>query len=289
MTHPAPPDLAAPPSAPRSPKLINWAFPALLILCYWPTIMMTSRVLVFSEDMAHGLFAPIVAAYITWLKRGKLLQGTQPSLSGLPVLLVAMAIALVATLGNSSTFSRFALLLSIAGVLLIVGGYQLFRRLLFPWLLLFFTFPVPAVLYGELTLPLQLLATRLSESCFELLGLSVVRDGNILELAHQRLSVVEACSGIRSLITLFFFCTVYAYFGESRPGWRLILATAAVPAAISVNVLRIVSTGLITKVNPKYAHGIYHDSLGWAAFLVGFGIVFLLHRLATKPKPLNIY
>jgi len=268
----------------RHSYLIGAAFCALIFLCYWPTISMTGRVLAFSEDMAHGLFAPFVAAYIVWLKRRKLLTNLQPSIWGLALIAVGSLIAVVATLGNSSTFSRFALLCSLAGIVFVVGGYPTFRKVLFPWLLLFFTFPIPIVLYGELTLPLQLLATRLAETSFEMLGMSVLRDGNILELAHQRLSVVEACSGIRSLITLFFFCSVYAYFAESRTSVRIGLALAALPAAIAVNVMRIVATGLLTKLNPKYAHGTYHDALGWTAFLVGFSIVFLLHWTILRPR-----
>ncbi|MBL8227501.1 MAG: exosortase/archaeosortase family protein [Bryobacterales bacterium] len=271
---------------PGNSRLTGILFTVLILICYWPTVAMTSRILAFSDDMAHGLFAPMVAAYLVWLKRDRIFEPpAAPSAWGLVLLGAAAMLAMVATLANSSTFSRFALLVTIAGVMFVAGGAKAFRRVLFPWLLLFFTFPVPAVLYGELTLPLQLLATRLSEHTFEALGMSVVRDGNILELAHQRLSVVEACSGIRSLITLFFFCAVYAYFAESRRWVRIGLALAAVPAAIATNVMRIVATGLLGKINMEYTHGVYHDTLGWSAFLVGFSIVFVLHRVLTKPQP----
>lgn len=241
---------------------------------------MTGRVLVFSEDMAHGFFAPIVAGYVVWMKRKTVLAPpAAPSAWGLALLGLGAGLATVATLGASTTFSRMAMLLSLAGFLMLLGGWPAFHRLLFPWLLLLFTFPIPTALYGELTLPLQLLATRLAEVTFELLGMSVVRDGNILELAHQRLSVVEACSGIRSLITLLFFCTVYAYLCEWRLWVRILIALAALPAAIGANVLRIVATGLISKIRPEYTHGTYHEMLGWIAFMLGFATVFLAHRL----------
>ena len=92
-----------------------------------------------------------------------------------------------------------------------------------------------------------LLASKLSEHVFELIGFSVLRDGNVLQLTHQRLSVVEACSGIRSLITLSFFCLVYVYFMDDRQWRRAVVVAAAVPAAILVNVFRITFTGVLGK------------------------------------------
>ena len=258
-------------------------FLILVVICYWPTLLMTGRILVFSEDMAHGFFAPITAAYILWQKRQTILEApAAPSSWGLLLLLLAGIIGVVATLGSSSTFSRAAMMITLAGFIWLLGGFWAFRRALFPWLLLLFTFPIPAVLYGEVTLPLQLLASRLSELTFEQLGMSVVRDGNILELAHQRLSVVEACSGIRSLVTLFFFCSIYAYLCESRWYMRLAVALAAIPAAIGANVLRIVATGLIGKTHPEYTVGTYHEMLGWAAFVLAFGLIFVLHRTVHR-------
>jgi exosortase len=251
----------------------------LVVAVYWPTISRTAELLAFSDDMAHGFFAPIVAAVVVWEKRNSAFRNTVASTWGLPILALAGLIAIVATLGGSTTVARFACLMSGAGCVVLAGGFRAFRNLSFPVLLLIFTFPVPAVLYGELTLPLQLFASKLSEHAFELLGFSVFRDGNILQLAHQRLSVVEACSGIRSLITLSFFCLVYVYFMDQQQWRRAFVVAAAIPAAIFVNVVRITSTGVLGKYAPEYTHGVYHDILGWVCFGLGFLLVFLMHRL----------
>jgi exosortase len=264
---------------------------ALLLACYFPMLLMTGRTVLFGDDMAHGLFAPIVALYIAWERRDLLLKPAAPSIWSLPLLAAAGVLGLVSTLAMSSTFSRFAFLISLAGCLLLVGGRVALRRLLFPLGLLLFTFPIPDVFYGQITQPLQLLATRLSESMLELCGYSVLRDGNILQLTHMSLSVVEACSGLRSLITLSFFCLVYSYFFEQRYWMRAGVTLLAIPAAILVNGLRITATGALGQHDPVWAKGTYHESIGWVAFFVGAALVLLAHRLAlrfwppTAPEP----
>ena len=185
-------------------------------------------------------------------------------------------------LANSSTFSRLGFLLSLAGCLLWVGGGKALRRFIFPLGLLFFTFPIPDVLYGEITQPLQLLASRLAESTFELLGFSVIREGNILQLTYMCMSVVEACSGLRSLITLVFFCLIYGYFFESRLWVRTGIVLFAIPSAIFVNVLRITATGVLGKYNQAWTTGTVHEIVGWTAFTLGFGLVLGSHIAACR-------
>lgn len=278
---------------PKGERATRWAMSAaalalalLLISCYVPMIVMTSRVIFYGDDMAHGLFAPVVALYIVWDRRSLLLHSdSPPSAWSLAFLGFAAVVSTVAAAANSSTFSRFAMLFSLAGCLLLAGGWVLLRKFLFPLLLLLFTFPIPDVLYGDLTQPLQLLSTRLAESAFELLGFSVLREGNLLQLVHMRLSVVEACSGLRSLITLFFFCLVYAWFFESRNWLRGLVVLAAIPMAIAVNAVRITATGVLGKYNIAWTSGIYHECLGWAAFALGFLLVFLFHRALSRMFP----
>lgn len=271
-------------SRPVMPVLLLLA--TLLVVCYYPMLMMTGRTIVMSDDMAYGFFAPIVALYVAWGKRDGLLRPVaSPNGWSLVLIGFAASVGTVATLANSSTFSRFAFLISLAGCLLLLGGWPALRRFLFPLLLLLFTFPLPDVLYGELTQPLQLLATRISESAFELLGFSVVREGNVLQLIHMRLSVVEACSGLRSLLTLFFFCLVYGYFFETRFWLRAVIVLSAIPSAIAVNALRITATGVLGKYNMAWTEGTYHEVVGWIAFSVGFLLVLLCHRILCRFLP----
>lgn len=256
---------------------------ALLLVNYWPTLVRTAELLAFSDDMAHGFFAPIVAVYIAWHRRSVAFSdGASSSPWGVVILALSVPLALAASLGGSTTVSRFAFLISLAGVIMVAGGYRAFRTLVFPWALLLFTFPIPAVLYGDITLPLQLLASRLAEIVLEFLGFSVIREGNVLELPRQRLSVVEACSGLRSLLTLAFFCLVYAHLLEDKRWLRAVIVAAAFPSAILLNVVRIVVTGVLGQYKPELTHGVYHDILGWLCLALGFGLVLLAHRMAAR-------
>jgi exosortase len=256
---------------------------ALVLVCYRSVIWMTLKLLLANEDMAQGLFAPIVAMYIVWTARDDLLHpGGPPSFWSLPVLGFAGLLGVAGTLGNSSTLSRFALLITIEGCLLVFGGWPAMKRFQFPVLLLLFTFPIPVVLYGELTQPLQLISTQLSKWILESFGYSVLREGNILQLPHMKLSVIEACSGLRSLVTLGFVCIVYSYFFELRPWLRAALVALAVPVAILINALRITGTGIIGTYDQAYTVGTYHEALGWACFLLGFVIILGIHRLIPK-------
>jgi len=261
----------------HGPLLVG-AFAALLAAVYWRTLLQTADFLVFSEDMAHGFFAPIVAGYIAWSKRDIVFANpSKPSPWGLFVLVLAGMIAIVATIGESTTIARLALLVSIAGCILLAGGLRALRIMIFPLGLLLFTFPLPQVLYGEITLPLQLIATKASEWALEHLGLSVISEGNILNLPHQRLSVVEACSGLRSLITLGFFCLVYAYFFETNRWRQAAIVAAVVPSAILLNDLRITLTGVFGEYAPQFTKGTYHEILGWSCFAAAFGLILLFH------------
>lgn len=256
---------------------------ALIGVSYWPAIQRTARLLVFSEDMAHGFFAPIVAGYIAWLKRCEIFPaGARPSASGLAVLALGAAVGVAASVGGSTTLARFALMFSLAGAVLVLGGPASLRALAFPLVLLFYTFPIPTVLYAEITLPLQLLASRLAESTLETLGYSVLRQGNVLYLSFRTLSVEEACSGIRSLVSLSFFCLVYAYFMERRRALQVMIVAASVPAAILLNSWRVTLSGILAEKRPEWTYGTPHDVLGWVIFSAGFGLVFLVHQAARR-------
>jgi len=268
---------------------LGLALGILLLACYWQTISATAVLLTSSEDMAHGFFAPLVAGFLLWSNKDRLANGLSgPSLWAVPLLAAGALLAVPASLGASTTISRIGLLLSLAGSALVLGGTPLLKAVRFPLALLLYTFPIPAVLYGEITLPLQLLASRLAEMSFEMLGYSVLREGNVIELANQKLSVVEACSGLRSLVTLSFFTAAYAYLMENRNWVRTLLFLAAIPSAILINAMRITLTGVLGKINPAWTKGTVHDVTGWVCFAIGFMIVLLIHlmvnRLTRKEK-----
>jgi exosortase len=173
-------------------------------------------------------------------------------------------------------------LFTIAGAILLAGGTRVFRALLFPLFLLVFMVPIPAIIYTQITFPLQLLASRAAELALTLIGVPVFREGNILELPNQRLSVVEACSGIRSLLSLTFLSLVYAYFFDRKVWMRWVLLIASVPIAILANAFRVTTTGILSEYKREWADGFFHAAEGWAVFMVALVMLVGVHRFISR-------
>jgi exosortase len=172
-----------------------------------------------------------------------------------------------------------------------MGGTAAIRALLFPLLLLPFMIPIPTVIYNQITFPLQLFASQVAEYCLLLINIPVLRDGNILELASQKLSVAEACSGIRSLLMLTFLSLVYAYFFDSRVWMRWALFLCTIPIAIIANAGRVTITGILSEIDTSLATGVFHETEGFVIFGIAFAFLAFTHwairwavDLRTQPK-----
>ncbi len=258
---------------------IAW-FTALLIAVYFPILARLVLQWSTDEDVGHGFFVPLVAGYIVWQRRDELLAlEYNGSRWGWLVMAWGAAQAYLGSVGADLFLQRSAFLITVVGMLLVLGGTTLLRALAFPLLLLPFMIPIPGLLYAEITFPLQLLASRIAEVALGLFDIPVLRDGNILELPSQRLSVAEACSGIRSLLSLSFLSLVYAYFFDSKVWMRWALLAATVPIAIIVNAGRVTLTGLLSEANPELAKGLFHSAEGWLVFVFALGLMFATHRI----------
>ena len=261
---------------------ICW-FGALLAVSYAPVLAHLVRQWNHDPDMSHGFFVPLVSAFIVWQRREELAAiKPRPNWWGLVLVLYGTAQLYIATLGAELFLARTAFVITIFGMVLMLGGTLLLRKLLFPLMLLFFMVPIPAVLYNRVTFPLQLLASSLAGDGLSWLGLPVLREGNILELPQQRLSVVEACSGIRSLLTLAFLSLVYGHFFEKRILVRIILFLATAPIAIVANASRVTLTGVISEWKPELAEGFFHTAQGWVIFTVSLCMLIALHQLLSR-------
>jgi exosortase len=258
---------------------IGWSV-ALLIVCYAPVLRALVAQWNTDEDMSHGFFVPLLAVYIAWQKRDELLAiRPSPSWWGLAIVLYGGVQLYVATVGAELFLARTAFVISLIGVVLFLWGREYVRVLAFPLFLLFFMVPIPAVLYNNITFPLQLLASRAAEWSLALLQIPVLRSGNILELPHQTLSVVEACSGIRSLLSLSFLALVYGYFFERGVWMRAVLFLATVPIAMAANASRVTLTGILSEYRPELAEGFFHAASGWVIFMVALAILIAVHRM----------
>src|SRR5579862_501364 len=253
---------------------------ALLIACYGPLLASLARQWTTDPDMSHGFFVLPAVAFIVWRRRAELARiNPVPNWWGLVIAVFGAVQMLLGTLAAQMFIARTAFLVSLTGAVLSLGGTRALRILAFPLLLLLFLFPIPATVYARVTLPLQIFASTAAETALNWIGIPVLRDGNILELPHQRLSVVEACSGIRSLLSLSFLSLVYGYFFDSRVGMRWTLLAATVPIAIAANAARVALLGILSEYHADFAHGPFHPFESWVLFVVALSLLVTVHQL----------
>jgi exosortase len=168
-------------------------------------------------------------------------------------------------------------------MLLFFAGWKMLRGLAFPLAFLALMIPLPAIIYNQVTFPLQLLASRLSSSGLESVGVPVLREGNVLVLPNYSLEVVEACSGIRSLMSLIALAVAYGYFVEKRPWVRITLVALMVPIAVASNAMRVMGAGVLTYLfGPQAAEGFFHSFQGWLIFVFAVACMLLLHWLLSR-------
>lgn len=254
-------------------------FGALIVACYFPILARLVAQWSTDEDMSHGFFVPVIAGFIVWQRRDELMATeVRPSLWGLLLVGWGCVQLMLGYLGTELFTARTAFVVTLIGAVWTLGGTAFLKKLAFPLCLLFLMVPIPSVLFNQITLPLQNLASQLAAWALDMLGIPVLREGNILDVSGHLLSVVEACSGIRSLLTLTFLSLVYGYFFESRTWVRAALFIIVIPVAIFVNASRITITGLLTVVKPEYAEGFFHEGTGLFLFLAAFMILVVAHR-----------
>jgi exosortase len=232
-------------------------------------------------DFSHGFLVPIFAAYLVWAKRKTLLETRiAPTWSGIVFVVAGLVVLVLGVYGAELFLSRVSLVILLAGLVLCFGGWELLKELRFVLLVLLLAIPIPSILFNEITLPLQILASKLASALLPLFGVPVLREGNVIELPAMKLEVAEACSGIRSLMSLFTLSVFYGYFLEKSYLRRVVLALASIPIAIAANAARILGTGLCVQYwDPDKALGFFHEFSGWVMFLVSLGCLFIFHRI----------
>ncbi len=271
-------------SARSSRSVLSWQpvawFGLLLLICYAPILYRLGVQWATDENMGHGFFVPVIAGFIAWQRRGELMATPRkPNGWGLFLVIFAAVEALAGTLGAELFTARTAFVIALVGVILYLGGTRWVRILAFPLLLLPFMIPIPAIIYAQLTLKLQMLASQLGEIMIGAMGIPVLRAGNTLQLPSQTLDIAEACSGIRSLMSLAFISLIYAYWSDRRVWMRWALLLATIPIAIGANGVRVAVTGLLSEINTKLAQGAYHEAEGYIVFIVAMVALITIHKL----------
>jgi exosortase len=230
-------------------------------------------------DFSHGFLIPFFAAFLLWDNRQQLRQTPiAPSWAGSWLVVLGLFELLVGVLGADLFLQRTSFVVLIAGLVWTLLGKAMLGRLKFVLFVLLLAIPLPTIVFNQITFPLQLLASRLASDLLPLANVPVLQDGNIIRLPAMPLEVAQACSGIRSLMSLFTVAVIYGYFLERTTWRRVVLALSSVPIAVTANVARIFGTGLCVQYwDPEKATGFFHEFSGWLMFLVSLGCLYLVH------------
>jgi exosortase len=222
--------------------------------------------------------------YFAWEKRAALMAAeVRPGIAGLALVGFSLFVLLAGLLGAELFLTRVSLIGIIAGSVWFIWGWRHLRVLAFPILLLFLMVPLPALVFNQIAFPLQLLASRAGEAVLTLAGVPVLREGNVLELASTKLEVAQACSGIRSLISLLTLGMILGKLAEPRLGMRVLLALLTVPVAIAANAARVAGTGLAANwIGPEAAEGFLHTFSGWLVFVAAFALLLVVQRALAR-------
>ncbi|WP_371925199.1 exosortase/archaeosortase family protein [Desulfobulbus alkaliphilus] len=226
-------------------------------------------------------FATLISAYMIFSMRDELHKaGSSPANWGLLVLLLGLGQLYLAKVGSEYFLQRSSLIIVLLGGTLFILGTAATRKLLLPIAYLIFMVPLPAILWNKIAFPMQLFSSAITEDVIRLIGIPVFREGNVLHLAQTTLEVVDACSGLRSLTTMFALSAVLAWL-SGYPAWKKwLLFFAAAPIAIFANIVRLTGTaGLASIYGEQVAQGFLHDFSGLFTFVLGLLLLLLTSRL----------
>ncbi len=272
------------------PKLITVLTVLALsfIWLYWGVIWKLVYDWSHDDNYSHGFLIIPLAAYLAWERRDRL-QGVPArpaTLWGLAGVLAGIALLVVGLLGAELFLTRIAMIVTLVGGILFVLGWRHLRLLAFPVAILLLMIPIPAIVFNQIVFPLQLLASRVGETSLQAAGIPVLREGNIITLANTTLEVAEACSGIRSLVSLLTLAIVFGYFADPRGSIRVLVAMSAVPVAIIANGIRVAGTGIAAHYyGAAAAEGFFHTFSGWLVFVVAFVMLFLVIQMLRWAAP----
>lgn len=243
-----------------------------------------------NDDYSHGFLIPFALAYLLYEKREELLSiPIAPSVFGFVVVLASQIVLIVGFLGAEFFLQRVSMVMFLGGLILFFWGWRMFAETAFGLVLILLAIPLPAIIFNAIALPLQLLASSWAESFLRVCQIPVYRDGNILQLSQQLLNVTEACSGIRSLMSLVTLATMLAYFLPMRWWARIAFILTSVPVALAANAFRVAGTGLLARwFGQRAAEGFFHSFSGWLVFVFAFAVLLaellLLQRFAAPRK-----
>lgn len=258
--------------------LIVWAFLLLTVLgiVYWPILVRMVAHWGLDDNYSHGFLVPFIAGYLAYMRRDELMKAeVRPANPGLALVGFGLAMVLLGWIATELFTMRASFVVVIAGIVLYILGWEIFKILLVPLCYLLLMVPIPAVIYDSAAFPLKLFVTNISVMSMKAIGIVVWREGNILMFPNITLEVADACSGLRSIMSLLALGAAYAFVLHSKTRDRVILILSTLPIAVFTNCLRVIATGVLAQYfGSAAAEGFFHEFAG--LFVFGAAVVMFV-------------
>jgi exosortase len=254
-----------------------------IVLCgtffaaFFPVMAGLTKIWSQSAEYSYGFAIIPLAAYIIWQKK-EYLRRSQicGAWSGLLVAAGSLIAYLIANKGEMQTLASVSMVIFLWGVVIFLFGYTIFRISLFPLMIVFFMIPVPSQIISVLTVPLQLIVTSASVWLASMIGIPIIHEGNIIIMSLGTFEVVQACSGLRSIMTMLILGLLMGYLMLQSNILRGILLTLAIPIAVVVNILRVFTLiAIFHYLAVDLSKGASHTVLGLSVFGIAFGLFLL--------------
>jgi exosortase len=252
-------------------------FLSAFVFLYWQTLYGLAVDWYIDENYSHGFLIPFICGYILWQRKDSIKTADfVPSNLGMLLVIMGLGLYLVGTVAGESFTMRISMLIVLAGTIVFGYGFGLFRTISFPFFYLIFMIPLPYILYDAVAFPLKLFVSKYSVDFLRVIGVPVFREGNVIYLVSTTLEVADACSGIRSIMSLLALSAALAYF--TQRGWskRVVLIALAIPIALFANSIRVIGTGILaSRYGAKVAEGFFHEFAGLVIFGVAMALLMI--------------
>jgi exosortase len=273
-------DLAIPEQ--RWPLMLVAALTALLMFSYWPGLL-SAKAAWNNPQYSHGWIVPLFSvAILFWWRQPVTQVSVSAHLAGLGLLVASLALRLCVARYRIITIDMYTFVPAMAGVVLLAGGWSMFRWAWAPVAFLIFMYPLPDEATRYLLGPLQTMATMVSTYAIQTLGIDAIREGNQIVVGEMHLGVVDACSGLRMLTIFIALSVAIVMLGDLEWYESLVILASAIPIALAVNAIRITLTGVMYTIDPAIAEKIFHDWAGYFMMPLALGMLYVVQQLLSK-------
>lgn len=254
----------------------------LLAVLYYPVVSNLMYDWQNNPDYSHGYFIPLIAGYMALSRKQELNSSLVSSNWGIALLLMGLTQFVLGVIGAEHFLQSTSMIVVVLGIVMFLAGLKAARLLFVPVAYLMFMVPLPAIIWNDFAFTLRLFASKIAVACMHAMGMTVLREGNMIYLPSASLEVVDACSGMRSLVSLMALGALLAFISSHSVWKKWLLFLSAIPIAIISNILRLIATvALVNAYGDEAAFGVTHTFSGIAVFIIGLGLLLAVNKLLS--------